>query len=93
MKTPCRNLEVAALLHDIGKVGIPDAILRKPGKLDADEYALIKNIRNMGGQSCTCFPGLIGCAGILHHHESVDGSGYRGASNSEIPSSLASFAL
>src|SRR5690348_12088095 len=33
------NLEVAALLHDIGKVGIPDAILRKPGKLDADEYA------------------------------------------------------
>src|ERR1700757_5026057 len=37
-----RNLEVAALLHDIGKVGVPDAILRKPGKLDAAEYALIK---------------------------------------------------
>src|SRR6266849_2359824 len=37
-----QNLEVAALLHDIGKVGIPDAILRKPGKLDADEYALMK---------------------------------------------------
>src|SRR5438445_12939570 len=36
------NLEVAALLHDIGKVGIPDAILRKPAKLDADEYALTK---------------------------------------------------
>jgi len=37
-----QNLEVAALLHDIGKMGIPDAILRKPGKLDADEYALMK---------------------------------------------------
>src|SRR5689334_3463950 len=37
-----RNLEVAALLHDIGKVGVPDAILRKPGKLDAAEYAIIK---------------------------------------------------
>src|SRR5260370_34931031 len=37
-----QNLEVAALLHDIGKMGIPDAILRKPGRLDADEYALMK---------------------------------------------------
>src|SRR3979490_2234235 len=37
-----QNLEVAALLHDIGKVGIPDAILKKPGRLDADEYALMK---------------------------------------------------
>src|SRR5438105_2282173 len=36
-----QNLEVAALLHDIGKVGIPDAILRKPGRLDDEEYALI----------------------------------------------------
>src|SRR5437868_12633753 len=37
-----QNLEIAALLHDIGKVGVPDAILRKPGKLEADEYALMK---------------------------------------------------
>jgi HD-GYP domain-containing protein (c-di-GMP phosphodiesterase class II) len=37
-----KNLEIAALLHDLGKVGIPDAILRKPGKLDPDEYALMK---------------------------------------------------
>src|SRR2546430_16795795 len=37
-----QNLEVAALLHDIGKVGIPDSILRKPEPLDAEEYALMK---------------------------------------------------
>src|SRR5260370_17281876 len=37
-----QNLEVAALLHDIGEMGIPDAILRKPGRLDPDEYALMK---------------------------------------------------
>src|SRR5256886_8300438 len=36
------NLEIAALLHDIGKVVVPDAILRKPGQLEADEYALMK---------------------------------------------------
>src|SRR4029077_7505384 len=37
-----QNLEIAALLHDIGKVGIPDSILRKPGRLDLEEYALMK---------------------------------------------------
>src|SRR5207302_11024172 len=37
-----QKLEIAALLHDIGKVGVPDAILRKPGKLEAYEYALMK---------------------------------------------------
>src|ERR1700720_4050270 len=37
-----QNLEIAALLHDIGKVGVPDSILKKPGKLDDEEYALMK---------------------------------------------------
>src|SRR6266702_4239359 len=53
-----QNLEVAALLHDIGKVGIPDAILRKPGRLDDEEYALIRNTPNMPGPSCACFTAL-----------------------------------
>src|SRR3989475_7277457 len=43
-----QNLEVAALLHDIGKVGIPDAILRKPARLDPDEYALMKKHAEYG---------------------------------------------
>lgn len=82
-----RNLEVAALLHDIGKVGIPDAILRKPGKLDPEEYALIKKHPDYGWAVLRMLPGFQ-CAAldILHHHESMDGSGYpAGLRNSEIP--------
>jgi HD-GYP domain-containing protein (c-di-GMP phosphodiesterase class II) len=82
-----RNLEVAALLHDIGKVGIPDAILRKPGKLDSEEYALIKKHPDYGWAVLRMLPGFESAAlDILHHHESVDGSGYpAGLRNSEIP--------
>jgi HD-GYP domain-containing protein (c-di-GMP phosphodiesterase class II) len=82
-----RNLEVAALLHDIGKVGIPDAILRKPGKLDSDEYALIKKHPDYGWAVLRMLPGFESAAlDILHHHESMDGSGYpAGLRNSEIP--------
>lgn len=81
------NLEVAALLHDIGKVGIPDAILRKPGKLDADEYALIKKHPDYGWAVLRRLPGFEHAAlDILHHHESVDGTGYpAGLKSSEIP--------
>src|ERR1700757_5305539 len=82
-----QNLEVAALLHDIGKVGIPDAILRKPGKLDADEYALIKKHPDYGWAVLRMLPGFESAAlDILHHHESMNGSGYpAGLRNSEIP--------
>jgi HD-GYP domain-containing protein (c-di-GMP phosphodiesterase class II) len=82
-----RNLEVAALLHDIGKVGIPDAILRKPSKLDPEEYALIKKHPDYGWAVLRMLPGFESAAlDILHHHESVDGSGYpAGLRNSEIP--------
>lgn len=82
-----RNLEVAALLHDIGKVGIPDAILRKPGKLEPEEYALIKKHPDFGWAVLRMVPGFESAAlDILHHHESMDGSGYpAGLKNSEIP--------
>lgn len=82
-----QNLEVAALLHDIGKVGVPDAILRKPGKLDDDEYALMKKHPEYGWAVLRMLPGFERVAlDILHHHEMVDGKGYpAGLRETEIP--------
>jgi HD-GYP domain-containing protein (c-di-GMP phosphodiesterase class II) len=82
-----QNLEVAALLHDIGKVGIPDSILHKPGKLDADEYTLMKKHPEYGWAVLRMLPGFERASlDILHHHESVDGKGYpAGLKDSEIP--------
>jgi HD-GYP domain-containing protein (c-di-GMP phosphodiesterase class II) len=82
-----QNLEVAALLHDIGKVGIPDSILRKPGKLDPEEYALMKKHSEYGWAVLRMLPGFERAAlDILHHHESFDGKGYpAGLKDTEIP--------
>src|SRR6202158_1920656 len=82
-----QNLEVAALLHDIGKVGIPDSILRKPGRLDPEEYALMKKHPEYGWAVLRMLPGFERAAlDILHHHESFDGKGYpAGLKGSEIP--------
>jgi HD-GYP domain-containing protein (c-di-GMP phosphodiesterase class II) len=82
-----QNLEVAALLHDIGKVGIPDSILRKPGRLDLEEYALMKKHPEYGWAVLRMLPGFERAAlEILHHHESFDGSGYpAGLKDTEIP--------
>jgi HD-GYP domain-containing protein (c-di-GMP phosphodiesterase class II) len=82
-----QNLEVAALLHDIGKVGIPDAILKKPGRLDEDEYALMKKHPEYGWAVLRMLPGFERAAlDILHHHETFDGQGYpAGLKQSEVP--------
>lgn len=82
-----QNLEVAALLHDIGKVGIPDAILKKPGRLDAEEYALMKKHPEYGWAVLRMVPGFERAAlDILHHHENFDGRGYpAGLRELEIP--------
>ncbi len=82
-----QNLEVAALLHDIGKVGIPDAILRKPERLDTEEYALMKRHSEYGWAVLRMLPGFERAAlDILHHHESFDGKGYpAGLKGTEIP--------
>ena len=82
-----QNLEVAALLHDIGKVGIPDSILRKPERLDPDEYALMKKHSEYGWAVLRMLPGFERAAlDILHHHESFDGKGYpAGLKETEIP--------
>ncbi len=86
-ETALQNLEVAALLHDIGKVGIPDSILRKPGRLDPEEYALMKKHPEYGWAVLRMLPGFERAAlDILHHHESFDGTGYpAGLKETEIP--------
>lgn len=67
----------AALLHDIGKIGVPDHILRKAGQLDHDEYAIIKTHAVIGEsilREVRIFGLLV--AGVKHHHERYDGLGY-----------------
>ena len=75
------RLRTAAMLHDVGKVGIPDAILKKPGKLDEHEYALMQRHTVIGAR---LFKGMrtdfdeVARQVALHHHERWDGAGYPG---------------
>ena len=78
------QLEVAALLHDIGKIGVPDSILRKPAKLTDDERALMNKHPEYGWSILRLLPGLqTASLYILHHHESYDGTGYPGGLKAE----------
>jgi HD-GYP domain-containing protein (c-di-GMP phosphodiesterase class II) len=71
------QVEVAALLHDIGKVGVPDAILKKQGPLTAEERAVINRHPEYSWSILRLLPGLEEASlYTLHHHENVDGSGY-----------------
>jgi putative nucleotidyltransferase with HDIG domain len=81
------ELEVAALLHDIGKVWVPDEILKKPGPLTAEERAVISQHPIWGAAMLTRVPGLEAVATIVrYHHERWDGTGYpHGLSGSRIP--------
>jgi HD-GYP domain-containing protein (c-di-GMP phosphodiesterase class II) len=81
------QLEVAALLHDIGKIGIPDSILRKEGKLTDEERTLMNKHPEYSWSILRLFPGLDKASlYALHHHESFDGRGYPGGlKGEEIP--------
>lgn len=81
------DIEVAALLHDIGKIGIPDAILNKPSRLTTEEYDLMKKHPEYGWIVLRQIPGFERASLlILHHHESFDGKGYPGGlKGEEIP--------
>src|SRR5271154_6732893 len=81
------DIEVAALLHDIGKIGIPDCILQKPAKLTDEEYSLMKKHPEYGWAVLRNVPGMERASlMILHHHESYDGRGYpAGLRGEEIP--------
>jgi diguanylate cyclase (GGDEF)-like protein len=71
------TLRLAGLLHDVGKVGIPDQILRKPGKLTDAEYDIVKQHVALGDAILRDLPDLDAIrAGVRHHHERWDGRGY-----------------
>lgn len=80
-------LEHAGLLHDVGKVGVPTSVIRKPGKLDDSEWAAIRLHPARGADLISGVPFLEEVrSAVLHHHEKYDGSGYpAGLSRERIP--------
>jgi response regulator RpfG family c-di-GMP phosphodiesterase len=81
------DLEHGVYLHDIGKIGIPDAILLKPGKLTDDEWKIMRTHPEIGKRLIENVPFLRGAIPVVYcHHEKFDGSGYpRGLQGEEIP--------
>jgi HD-GYP domain-containing protein (c-di-GMP phosphodiesterase class II) len=81
------ELELLATLHDIGKVGIDDKILNKPGKMTGDEWIEMKKHPEIGYRIAMSVPELVPIAEyILSHHEHWDGNGYpQGLKGQEIP--------
>jgi HD-GYP domain-containing protein (c-di-GMP phosphodiesterase class II) len=79
------TLRVAGLLHDVGKIGIPDPILRKPGRLTAEEFGILKQHVALGDSIVRDLPEIdLVRAGIRHHHERWDGKGYLGGLAGEV---------
>ena len=78
-------ISTAALLHDIGKIGIPDEVLNKTTKLNAQEWELIKDHPKLSTLLVGHIPSLVPCLpAILHHHERWDGSGYPAGLKGEL---------
>ncbi len=74
-----RTLQIGGLFHDVGKIGVPDSILQKEGKLTDDEYSQIKQHPNIGVHilsNATIFEDILPI--VEHHHEKYDGTGYPG---------------
>lgn len=83
----CDRIYLSGLLHDVGKIGIPDAILGKTGRLTEDEFAIVQRHPEIGARIIQTLPQLSDLMpGILHHHESFDGTGYpHGLKGDAIP--------
>lgn len=97
-----KDLEESSILHDIGKVGIPDSILLKPGKLDKKEFDLMKSHTKIGGDALAKAVDELPTQTFLtlgreiayYHHEKFDGSGYNeGLKGEDIPLSARIVAL
>ena len=89
LELPPSEIEVVRLgaaLHDMGKIAVPDAVLKKPGRLTPEEYTIIKQHCYSGGQICKRVGFLMDAYPIVyHHHERWDGKGlprrHQGRSN------------
>lgn len=82
-----RTLKLGGIMHDIGKIGIPDAILIKPGKLTPEEWKIMKEHPIIGERICAPLKSLkLVCPIIRHHHEKWNGTGYPdGLKGKDIP--------
>jgi putative two-component system response regulator len=82
-----QTLYIGGSLHDIGKVGIPDSILFKPGKLTQEEWRIMRSHPVLGEEICRPFPALRPVLPVIrHHHERWDGTGYPdGLRGADIP--------
>ncbi len=91
----CRELIKGAFVHDIGKIAIPDAILLKPGKLDDEEFAVMKTHVSEGADIVREVKWLQQAQDVvLYHHEKYDGSGYlQGLKGEQIPLMARIFAI
>lgn len=80
-------LRRGAYLHDLGKIGVPDAVLLKPGRLTEDEWRIMRRHVEIGVEICSPLASLRPVVPLIrHHHERFDGSGYPdGLSGKEIP--------
>ncbi|MEZ6319388.1 MAG: HD-GYP domain-containing protein [Phycisphaerales bacterium] len=78
---------ISGLVHDVGKIGVPEAVLCKPGRLTEEEFDLIKRHPEIGRTILEGIPSLQGVLpGVLHHHERYDGKGYPyGLAGEDIP--------
>lgn len=83
----CNNVRLTALLHDVGKVAVPQTILQKPAALTPEEYTVVKCHPVVGATMLGGLPGLEAItAGVRHHHERFDGTGYPdGLAGESIP--------
>jgi len=81
------QLEWAGLLHDVGKIGITESVLNKPGRLTSEEFTYIKQHPRMGYEILEPLQNFHDVRlGVLHHHENLDGSGYPdGLAGEDIP--------
>src|SRR5438046_2105890 len=89
------QIEHGALLHDIGKLKIPDSILFKPAKLDDDEWKIMRRHAEFGFEFLSNIEFLKGAADIVYsHHEKYDGTGYpRGLRGHNMPFGARVFAI